>query len=108
MTPDGERQQIYAHIVEQRPDLARRIQFGPSGALVVAVGPGRSVEVGRMRRRGRARWVVVSPAADRAQVREPVSTSAVARAAIAEIDAAASLRPSTVWERRPCLLASPT
>lgn len=108
MTPEGERQQIHAQILRRRPAVEGRIHLGPSGALVVAVGAGQCVEIGRMRRRGKARWVVVSPAADRVQVREAGTIDAIIRAAVAAIDSASARAPARPSGVRHRLLPSQT
>lgn len=77
-----EREEIRALLLEQRPDLEQRMLVGPSGALVIPLAAGGSIEIGRMRRRGRARWVVVSPSANGASLREPVDPAGVARATL--------------------------
>ncbi|MFC7373753.1 hypothetical protein ACFQS2_15335 [Brachybacterium sp. GCM10030267] len=87
-----EREQIRDLLVGERPDLAQRMQVGPSGALVIPLPTGGSIEIGRMRRRGAARWVVVSPEADRARLREPASVGAVARTALAALDRVSEAR----------------
>lgn len=81
-TAAAERAQIRALLLERRPDLGQRLHDGPSGALLIPLPSGRSIEIGRMRRRGAARWVVVLPAADGARLREPASLRAVVRAAL--------------------------
>ncbi|QNN83227.1 hypothetical protein H3H54_06310 [Brachybacterium sp. Z12] len=78
----GEREAIRALLLERRPDLAHRMLVGPSGALVIPLQARGSVEIGRMRRRGSVRWVVVTPSADGALLREPSTLDAVARAAL--------------------------
>jgi hypothetical protein len=90
-TAQDEREQIRALLLERRPDLARHLQVGPSGALLLPTAAGRGIEIGRMRRRGRARWVVVVPEADGARLREPTTVRSAARIALAawEHDAAA-------------------
>ncbi|MBB5831846.1 hypothetical protein [Brachybacterium aquaticum] len=85
-TVRAERERIRALLLELRPALGARLVVGPSGALVIPLRTGGSVEIGRMRRRGAARWVVVAPSADGARVREPVSLRSVARAAVAAVD----------------------
>lgn len=82
-TTRDEREQIRAHLLELRPELAALIEVGPSGALLLPLPAGRAIEIGRMRRRGRARWVVVSPEADGARLREPRSLSSAAHIALA-------------------------
>lgn len=77
-----EREQIRALLLEQRPDLEQRMLVGPSGALVIPLPAGGSIEIGRMRRRGRVRWVVVSPSADGASLREPAGSAGVVRTAL--------------------------
>lgn len=79
--PD-EREKIRAHLLDLRPELATVIELGPSGALLLPLPAGRAIEIGRMRRRGRARWVVVSPEADGARLREPTSLRSAARIAL--------------------------
>lgn len=85
-TAHAEREEIRALLLEHRPELARYLQVGPSGALLLPLAAGRGIEVGRMRRRGRTRWVVVVPEADGARLREPASLSAAARIALAAWD----------------------
>lgn len=81
-----EREQIRALLLEQRPELAQFLQVGPSGALLLPMAAGRGIEIGRMRRRGQARWVVVVPEADGARLREPASLLTAARIALAAWD----------------------
>ena len=81
-----ERETIRALLLQRRPALAGRMQLGPSGALEIPLPTGRSIEVGRMRRRGRPRWVVVTPSADGARLREPRSLRAAALTVLAELD----------------------
>lgn len=88
-TAHAEREQIRALLLGLRPDLARYLQVGPSGALLLPLAAGRGIEIGRMRRRGSTRWVVVVPEADGAQLREPASLPAAARIALA------------AWDRQP-------
>ncbi|ATG55223.1 hypothetical protein CFK41_10970 [Brachybacterium ginsengisoli] len=80
-TAQVEREQIRALLVERRPELAALLQVGPSGALLLPTTAGRGIEVGRMRRRGRSRWVVVVPEVEGARIREPASVHAAARVA---------------------------
>ncbi|MGO2755911.1 hypothetical protein [Brachybacterium alimentarium] len=81
-TAQDEREQIRALLLERRPDLAQHLQVGPSGALLIPVADGRGIEIGRMRRRGRARWVVAVPEADGARLREPSSVRSAAHIAV--------------------------
>ncbi|WP_193104347.1 hypothetical protein [Brachybacterium sp. FME24] len=81
-TAQDEREQIRALLLERRPELARHLQVGPSGALLIPLSAGRGIEIGRMRRRGRARWVVVIPEADGARLQEPTSVRSAARIAL--------------------------
>lgn len=83
-----EREHLRALLLEKRPELAGRLVEGPSGALVIPLAGGGSVEIGRMRRRGAPRWVVVSPAGDGARVREPATLRSVARETLNALDAA--------------------
>lgn len=82
----AERERIRALLLAGRPDLARRMHEGPSGALVIPLPTGRSIEIGRMRRRGTARWVVVTPIDDQARLREPTTLHSVARTALAALE----------------------
>ncbi|WP_422117180.1 hypothetical protein [Brachybacterium sp. UNK5269] len=84
-TAAAERAQIRALLLERRPDLRQRLHDGPSGALLIPLPTGRSIEIGRMRRRGAARWVVVFPTTDGARLREPTSLGSVVRAALAAL-----------------------
>lgn len=88
----AEREEIRALLLEHRPELDRRLVVGPSGALVIPLAAGRSIEIGRMRRRGAARWVVVAPTADGTILREPRSLGAVARTALGALDGIAAPR----------------
>lgn len=78
----GERDRIRALLLADRPDLSRHLQTGPSGALLIALPGGDGIEIGRLRRRGRARWVVVARDGDSTLIREPATLSAVARTAL--------------------------
>lgn len=80
----GERDRIHALLLADRPELSRRLQTGPSGALLIPI-PGGGIEIGRMRRRGRTRWVVVAREGDRTRIREPATVAAVAAAALAAL-----------------------
>lgn len=84
-TAHTERETIRALLLERRPDLDRRLLVGPSGALLIPLPTGRSIEIGRMRRRGRSRWVVVTPTADGAALREPATLGAVVRTALSAL-----------------------
>ncbi|ATG52428.1 hypothetical protein CFK38_13545 [Brachybacterium vulturis] len=84
-TAHTERETIRALLLERRPDLDHRLLVGPSGALLIPLPAGRSIEIGRMRRRGEPRWVVVSPSADGATLREPTSLGAVVRTALSAL-----------------------
>jgi len=85
-----ERDRILEGLLEARPALAARISRGPSGALTIPLTGGRHVEIGRLPRRGRARWVVVSPAGEGAVVHEPRGTAALVRAVLRALDGAAA------------------
>lgn len=80
-----ERDHIRALLLAGRPDLSRRLHTGPSGALLIPLPGGGGIEIGRMRRRGRSRWVVVAPDGDRALIREPATLAAVAGTALAAL-----------------------
>ncbi|AXK44736.1 hypothetical protein [Brachybacterium saurashtrense] len=89
----GERERLRALLLERRPALAGRLVAGPSGALVIPLAGGAGIEIGRMRRRGAPRWVVVAPDGDGARVCEPPTLSAVAREALRALDRAETGRP---------------
>lgn len=91
-TAHAERETIRALLLEHRPDLERRLLVGPSGALLLPLPTGRSIEIGRMRRRGEARWVVVTPSADGAMLREPRTLGAVVRTALGALQEAEAPR----------------
>lgn len=82
----AERERIRALLLAQRPELGARLAVGPSGALVIPLRRGGSVEIGRMRRRGTPRWVVVAPSAAGARVREPATPGAIVRVVLAALD----------------------
>ncbi|WP_347041519.1 hypothetical protein [Brachybacterium nesterenkovii] len=81
----GERERIRRALLARRPALAARLVEGPSGALTVPVGQGRAIEVGRMRRLGRPRWVVVEPMEEGAKVHEPAGIGDCARIVLAAL-----------------------
>lgn len=87
-TARTERELIRAHLLESRPELDRRLQVGPSGALLIPLPTGRSIEIGRMRRRGVVRWVVVLPSADGASLREPTTLGDVVDIVLGALDLA--------------------
>ncbi|HEX7350317.1 hypothetical protein [Brachybacterium sp.] len=87
-TARAEREAIRALLLARRPDLDRRLSVGPSGALLIPLTSGRGIEIGRMRRRGSARWVVVAPAADGATLREPRTLAAVVRTVLDALEEA--------------------
>lgn len=91
-TAHAERETIRALLLEGRPDLERRLLVGPSGALLIPMPTGRSIEIGRMRRRAEARWVVVTPSADGAMLREPRTLGAVVRTALSALQEAEARR----------------
>lgn len=91
-----ERERIRALLARERPELARRVVAGPSGALIVPLPDGRSLEVGRLPRRGATRWVIVVPQGDRVRVREPRSIPALVAAVLEELGAAGPSRVATV------------
>lgn len=99
-TAQDEREQIRALLLERRPELARHLQVGPSGALLLPVAAGRGIEIGRMRRRGRPRWVVVVPELDGAHLREPTSVQSAARIALAAWDRGTGARSTGVQSVR--------
>lgn len=80
-----EREQIRRSLLRQRPALGTRLATGASGALVIPVCAQRSVEIGRMRRCGLARWVVIEPMAEGARVHEPASLEDCVRIALAAL-----------------------
>lgn len=80
-----ERDRILALLRRHHPELAARTVAGPSGSLLVSRPDGSIVEIGRLPRGGRSRWVVVVPTATGAEVREaggPASVLAVLRRAL--------------------------
>jgi hypothetical protein len=77
---------VRALLLERRPELERRLVVGPSGALVIPLPTGGGIEIGRMRRRGEPRWVVVMPGASGAMVREPRTLDGVARTVLGALD----------------------
>ncbi|WP_394214393.1 hypothetical protein [Brachybacterium vulturis] len=91
-TAHTERETIRTLLLARRPDLDRRLLVGPSGALLIPLPTGGSIEIGRMRRRGEPRWVVVSPSADGAMLREPASIGAVVRTALGALREAEAQR----------------
>lgn len=97
-----ERDRILSLLRRHRPDLAERTVAGPSGALLVPGPGGARLEVGRLPRRGRARWVVVVPGADGVQVREARGPAAVVAEILRATEPAAAPQP-----RRARLLRSP-
>src|SRR5699024_8446717 len=80
-----ERERIRELLLSGRPDLSRRLQTGPSGALLIPLPAGGGIEIGRMRRRGRARSVVVARRGGRTRVRAPATLAAVAEPALAAL-----------------------
>ncbi len=80
---------IRAGLVAARPELAHRIEEGPSGALLIPLPAGRSIEIGRMRRRGNTRWVVVRSEAGRARITEAAGPVDATRTALQALDAQA-------------------
>ncbi|GEM_PF-3597607 len=68
-----DRERIRRRLLRRRPSLRHRLFTGPSGALTIPVSGARAIEIGRMRRSGVPRWVVVEPMEDGAAVHEPAS-----------------------------------
>ncbi|WP_106506431.1 hypothetical protein [Brachybacterium timonense] len=81
-----QRDAIHTALVRARPELAGRIEQGPSGALLIPLPGGRGIEIGRMRRAGRSRWVVVHPHAGRAAVSEAAGPLDASRRAMHALD----------------------
>src|SRR5699024_779473 len=99
-----ERERIRELLLSGRPDLSRRLQTGPSGALLIPLPAGGGIEIGRMRRRGRARWVVVARRGGRARGREPATRAAPVGWPGHDGPARpgpAARPPSPQWRRRP-------
>lgn len=88
----AERETIRALLLERRPDLERRLLAGPSGAVLIPLTAGRSIEIGRMRRRGAVRWVVVTPTADGAALQEPSTLSGVVHTVLGALQEAEARR----------------
>src|SRR5690625_6716155 len=80
-----ERERIRELLLSGRPDLSRRLQTGPSGALLNPLPAGGGIEIGRMRRRGRPRWVDEAGRRGRTRVRDPATLAAEAEAALAAL-----------------------
>lgn len=68
-----DRERIRSRLLRRRPSLRHRLLIGPSGALTIPVSGDRAIEIGRMRRSGVPRWVVVEPMEEGAAVHEPAS-----------------------------------
>lgn len=81
----SEREIIRRTLLQRRPSLAARLGEGPSGALAIPVGRGRSIEIGRLRRLGAPRWVVVEPMEEGAKVHEPASLDDCVRIVLAAV-----------------------
>ncbi|EWS80637.1 hypothetical protein BF93_01940 [Brachybacterium phenoliresistens] len=82
-----EREEIRRALLRSRPELSGRISTGPSGSLTIPRPGGACVEIGRMRRAGRVRWVVVASDGDRPSVLEVESAAHAAGLAIAALSA---------------------
>lgn len=80
-----ERDRIRRALLAARPSLAARLALGPTGALTVPLPRGRAIEVGRMRRSGIARWVVVEPLGDGARVHQLASVEDCVRIVLAAL-----------------------
>lgn len=83
-----EREEIRSTLLRSRPELAGRIGTGPSGSLTIPRPGGAGVEIGRMRRSGRARWVVVASDGGPPAVRTAASAQHAARLALAALSVA--------------------
>lgn len=81
----GERERIRRELLRRRPSLSASLHEGASGALTIPVGGGRAIEVGRMRRGGRPRWVVVEPLETGARVHAPAALEDCAVVALAAL-----------------------
>lgn len=81
-----QRETIRTALLLARPELAGRLEEGPSGAVVIPLEHGRAVEIGRMRRSGAARWVVVWPEGGRARMHEAGGAHEAARAALVALE----------------------
>lgn len=90
-----ERELVRRTLLAARPGLRSRMTVGPTGALTIPVRAGRAIEIGRMRRLGRSRWVVVEPMEEGARVHEPVSLEDCARIALAALARWRGIRPVT-------------
>lgn len=84
-----QRESIRRTLTDARPELDRRIVEGPSGALVIDLPAGGSIEIGRLRRHGITRWVVVTPSDEGAVVHEPTSLREYSRIVAEAVDRAA-------------------
>lgn len=80
-----QRERIRLTLLRERPELDGVIEEGPSGALVIPLPAGRCIEIGRMRRGGAVRWVVVREVDGRtllSSARGPVDAARTALSAL--------------------------
>lgn len=86
----AQRDAILRLLLARRPALECRLREGASGALSIDLPGGRTIEIGRMRRRGEVRWVVVSPRMtglhDQVRVTDATTVIGVVRAALRALD----------------------
>lgn len=96
----AQRDAILRLLLARHPALQRRLREGASGALSIDLPGGRTIEIGRMRRRGEVRWVVVSPrvTGPRGQVRvaDATTIAGVVRAALQALDELPAEDPASV------------
>lgn len=89
-----QRDAIRRLLIASRPALAHRLHEGPSGALILALPGGGTMEVGRMRRRGQPRWVVVAPCGPdlpgRVRITDSRTAHGIARAVLQAFDEVAA------------------
>lgn len=93
--PDGstlaeQRDAIRRLLISTRPALTHRLHEGPSGALTITLPGGGTIEIGRMRRRGGPRWVVVAPCASdlpgRVRITDSRTAPGIVRAVLRSLD----------------------
>lgn len=93
----AQRDEILRLLLAARPALSGRLRESSSGALAIDLPGGRSIEIGRMRRRGTVRWVVVSPRVtgprDQVRVTDAATIPGVVRAVLQVIDELAAEEP---------------
>lgn len=89
-TLTAQRDAIRRLLINSRPALAHRVHEGPSGALTIGLPGGGTIEIGRMRRRGDPRWVVVAPCGShlpgRVRITDSRTATGIVRAVLRALD----------------------